>query len=233
MPNGRWLPPTIVTQDSFIIIAIDGGAAAGKSSTSRGISKRFGLMHVDTGSYYRATTLKLIESGVSPERGSDLEAGLAALKLGTEIHGNQATITINDWLPDNSIRSQLVNDQVSHFAALPELRSYLLDYQRSQADVARKNGFNGLVMEGRDIGSVIFPDADLRLFLHADPEKRAERRAKEGIQDSIQKRDRIDSTRKTAPFQCPIGATFLDTSELDLQEVIDKASDFVRETLSE
>lgn len=190
-------------------------------------------MHVDTGSYYRATTLKLIEAGVSPESGSDLEAGLATLKLGTEIHGNQATITINDWLPDDSIRSQLVNDQVSHFAALPELRSYLLDYQRSQADVARKNGFNGLVMEGRDIGSVIFPDADLRLFLHADPEKRAERRAKEGIQDSIQKRDKIDSTRKTAPLQCPIGATFLDTSELDLQEVIDKASDFVREALSE
>lgn len=222
-----------MTQDSFIIIAIDGGAAAGKSSTSRGLSKRFGLMHVDTGSYYRATTLKLIEAGVSPESGSDLEAGLATLKLGTEIHGNQATITINDWLPDDSIRSQLVNDQVSHFAALPELRSYLLDYQRSQADVARKNGFNGLVMEGRDIGSVIFPDADLRLFLHADPEKRAERRAKEGIQDSIQKRDKIDSTRKTAPLQCPIGATFLDTSELDLQEVIDKASDFVREALSE
>lgn len=222
-----------MTQDSFIIIAIDGGAAAGKSSTSRGLSKRFGLMHVDTGSYYRATTLKLIEAGVSPESGSDLEAGLATLKLGTEIHGNQATITINDWLPDDSIRSQLVNDQVSHFAALPELRSYLLDYQRSQADVARKNGFNGLVMEGRDIGSVIFPDADLRLFLHADPEKRAERRAKEGIQDSIQKRDKIDSTRKTAPLQCPIGATFLDTSELDLQEVIDKASDFVRAALSE
>lgn len=222
-----------MTQDSFIIIAIDGGAAAGKSSTSRGLSKRFGLMHVDTGSYYRATTLKLIEAGVSPESGSDLEAGLATLKLGTEIHGNQATITINDWLPDDSIRSQLVNDQVSHFAALPELRSYLLDYQRSQADVARKNGFNGLVMEGRDIGSVIFADADLRLFLHADPEKRAERRAKEGIQDSIQERDKIDSTRKTAPLQCPIGATFLDTSELDLQEVIDKASDFVRAALSE
>lgn len=222
-----------MTHDSFIIIAIDGGAAAGKSSTSRGLSKRFGLMHVDTGSFYRATTLKLIEAGVPPESGPDLEAGLAALKLGTKIHGNQASITINEWLPDDSIRSQLVNDQVSHFAALPELRSYLLDYQRSQADVARENGFNGLVMEGRDIGSVIFPDADLRLFLHADPEKRAERRAKEGIQDSIQKRDKIDSTRKTAPLQCPIGATFLDTSELDLQQVIDKASDFVREALSE
>ncbi len=222
-----------MTHDSFIIIAIDGGAAAGKSSTSRGLSKRFGLMHVDTGSFYRAITLKLIEAGVSPESGPNLEAGLAALKLGTEIHGNQASIAINDWLPDDSIRSQLVNDQVSHFAALPEVRSHLLDYQRAQADVARENGFNGLVMEGRDIGSVIFPDADLRLFLHADPEKRAERRAKEGIQDSIQKRDKIDSTRKTAPLQCPIGATFLDTSEMDLQEVIDKASDFVREALSE
>ena len=221
-----------MTQNNFIIIAIDGGAAAGKSSTSRGLSKRFGLMHVDTGSFYRTPTLKLIEAGVAPERGSGLESGLNALKLGTEIHGNQATITINDWLPDDAIRSQIVNDQVSHFAALPELRSYLLDYQRSQADIARENGFNGLVMEGRDIGSVIFPDADLRLFLHADPEKRAERRAKEGIQDSIQKRDKIDSTRKTAPLQCPIGATFLDTSKLDLNEVIDKVSNLVKEALS-
>ena len=221
-----------MTQNNFIIIAIDGGAAAGKSSTSRGLSKRFGLMHVDTGSFYRTTTLKLIEAGVAPERGSGLESGLNALKLGTEIHGNQATITINDWLPDDAIRSQIVNDQVSHFAALPELRSYLLDYQRSQADIARENGFNGLVMEGRDIGTVIFPDADLRLFLHADPEKRAERRAKEGIQDSIQKRDKIDSTRKTAPLQCPIGATFLDTSKLDLNEVIDKVSNLVKEALS-
>ena len=196
-----------MTQNKFIIIAIDGGAAAGKSSTSKDLSKRFGLMHVDTGSFYRATTLKLIETGVTPESGPDLESGLAALKLGTEIHGNQATITINDWLPDDAIRSQMVNDQVSYFAALPELRSYLLDYQRSQADVARENGFNGLVMEGRDIGSVIFPDADLRLFLHADPEKRAERRAKEGIQDSIQKRDKIDSTRKNAPL--PVSYTHL------------------------
>ena len=221
-----------MTQNNFIIIAIDGGAAAGKSSTSRGLSKRFGLMHVDTGSFFRTPTLKLIEAGVAPERGSGLESGLNALKLGTEIHGNQATITINDWLPDDAIRSQIVNDQVSHFAALPELRSYLLDYQRSQADIARENGFNGLVMEGRDIGSVIFPDADLRLFLHADPEKRAERRAKEGIQDSIQKRDKIDSPRKTAPLQCPIGATFLDTSKLDLNEVIDKVSNLVKEALS-
>ena len=88
-------------------------------------------MHVDTGSFYRTTTLKLIEAGVAPESGPDLESGLTALKLGTEIHGNQATITINDWLPDDAIRSQMVNDQVSHFAALPELRSYLLDYQRT------------------------------------------------------------------------------------------------------
>ncbi len=216
-----------MTQPKFLIIAIDGGAAAGKSSTSRGLSERFHLMHVDTGSFYRATTLKLLEAGIAPTTDYALVAGLQSLQLDTAISGNNASITINGWVPDESIRSQKVNDNVSHYAALPELRAFLLDYQRSQVQVARDNGFNGLVMEGRDIGSVIFPDANLRLFLHADPEKRAMRRAKEGITDSIEKRDRIDSTRKAAPLQYPDGAIFLDTSELSLEEVIENVSKIV------
>ncbi len=213
--------------DSFIIVAIDGGAAAGKSSTSRGISERYCLMHVDTGSFYRATTLKLMGAGIAPEEGDALSKGLAALDLGTSVTGNAASITISNWTPDASIRSQKINENVSRYAALPSLREFLLKYQRSQADVAKANGFKGLVMEGRDIGSVIFPDADLRLFLVADPEKRAQRRAKEGIQDSIQARDRIDSSRKTAPLKCPEGATLLDTSDLSLDAVIDTVSKMI------
>lgn len=216
-----------MTQNKFLIIAIDGGAAAGKSSTSRGLSERFHLMHVDTGSFYRATTLKLLESGVSAVSNDALTNGLSALELGTALSGNSASITIDDWIPDQSIRSREVNDNVSEYAALPELRAYLLDYQRSLADVARENGFDGLVMEGRDIGSVIFPDADLRLYLYADPEKRAERRAKEGISDSIEKRDRLDSSRKAAPLQVPEGATLIDSSELTLEEVIEQVSALV------
>lgn len=190
-------------------------------------------MHVDTGSFYRATTLKLMEAGVSPEDETTVSKALSSIELGTAISGNAASITVNGWIPDASIRSQMVNENVSLFAALPKLRAFLLDYQRSQVDVAKENGFSGLIMEGRDIGSVIFPDADLRLFLYADPEKRAQRRAKEGITDSIQKRDQMDSSRKAAPLQCPEGATLLDSSDMNLEEVVEKVSGWIESLLSE
>lgn len=211
----------------FVIVAIDGGAAAGKSSTSKALSKNFNLMHVDTGSFYRATTLKLLEAGIEATEGDALEAGLQALALDTATEGNTASIVINGWIPDESIRTQRINENVSHYAALPTLRKFLLDYQRDQANAAKAKGFSGLVMEGRDIGSVIFPDADLRLFLFADPAKRAARRAAEGIIDSIEKRDKLDSTRKVAPLACPEGATFLDTSEMTLEEVVTHVSKLV------
>ena len=88
--------------------------------------------------------------------------------------------------------------------------------------MARQNGFAGLVMEGRDIGSVIFPQADFRFFLHADPAERAKRRAAEGRQDSIAERDRLDSSRKTAPLTCPPGATDIDSTHLTLEQVVEK-----------
>ena len=106
----------------------------------------------------------------------------------------------------------------------PEVRHLLLDYQRSQADVARQHRFRGLVMEGRDIGSVIFPAADFRFFLHADPAERARRRAKEGQTDSIVERDRLDSSRKAAPLTCPVGAIDIDSTLLTLDEVVAKMS---------
>ncbi len=213
-----------MSQSKFIIVAIDGGAAAGKSSTSRGLSERFNLMHVDTGSFYRAVTLKLLEAQIPPTSNEFLNTGLQRLALGTEISGRQASITIDGWKPDQSIRSPQVNDNVSHYAALPEVRAFLLDYQRKQADVARENGFDGLVIEGRDIGSVVFPDADLKLFMYADPEKRAARRAKEGIVDDLAKRDKIDSSRKAAPLSRPEGSVLVDSSEMSLDAVIEHVS---------
>ncbi|MBK1880397.1 (d)CMP kinase [Pelagicoccus mobilis] len=216
-----------MSKKDFIIIAIDGGAAAGKSSTSRALSSRFNLMHVDTGSFYRATTVKLLEAGVPAEAGDALNAGLANLELGTYIDENSAYIVVNDWIPDESIRSEEVNANVSHYAAIPELRKFLFDYQREQATIAQEEGFAGLVMEGRDIGSVIFPDADLRLYLYADPAKRAARRAAEGLADSIEKRDAMDANRKTAPLSVPEGATLVDSSELTLEEVVEHVSGLV------
>jgi cytidylate kinase len=204
----------------FIIIAIDGGAASGKSSSARALSERFHLLHSDTGSYYRAVTAELLRRGVPPEDPAAVRTAVSALALGTRVSGSSAQIEVDGRIPGEEIRGPAVNAAVSHFAAVPELRSALLAYQRGQAEVARSRGFRGLVMEGRDIGSVIFPDADLRFFLQADPLERARRRASEGQQDSVVERDRLDSSRKTAPLACPPGALAIDTTHLTMAEVV-------------
>lgn len=220
-----------MTSQPFIIVAIDGGAASGKSSTSRALSERFRLLHVDTGSFYRALTCKLLERGVRPDDEPKVVEALRLLHPGTRVNGRSAVIEIDGWTPGADIRSALVNENVSRFAALPAVREFLLNYQRNQANVARDGGFRGLVMEGRDIGSVIFPDADLRFFLEASPEARASRRAAEGHDDRIHERDRLDQERKTAPLLRPPGAIAIDSTQLTLEEVVEKMSALVREKM--
>ncbi|MFU8849179.1 MAG: (d)CMP kinase [Opitutales bacterium] len=207
------------SSSKFKIITIDGGAAVGKSSTSRGLADRLDLMHVDTGAHYRTLTHALLAKDVSPE--DDLGSALHGIELSTELNGRTAWLSVNARVPsDPEIRSPEVNAAVSRFAAIPELRQALFEYQRSLAELARQAGYAGLVMEGRDIGSVIFPDADHRFFLEADETTRAERRAKEGQTDSIAERDKMDKARKTAPLICPEGATRVDTAPRTLEEVI-------------
>lgn len=209
----------------FIIVAIDGGAASGKSSTARALSERFHLLHADTGAYYRMITAEMLRRGVRP---SDLEAvqsALSRLKLGTRVKERSATMEIDGRAAGEEIRSPEVNAAVSHFAALPDVRQALLAYQRGLSEVARRQGFNGLVMEGRDIGSVIFPDADFRFFLFADPEERARRRAREGQVDQIAERDHLDTQRKAAPLTCPPGAIAIDSTLLSLPEVVETLSE--------
>jgi CMP/dCMP kinase len=209
----------------FLIVAIDGGAASGKSSTARGLSERFNFLHVDTGSFYRAVTAELLRRGVRADDPVSVGGAAAQLPLGTRVEGRRAVMEIGGRVvPETEIRSPEVNAAVSHFAAIPAVRTALLAYQRNQADVARAHGFRGLVMEGRDIGSVIFPDAHFRFFLHADPQERARRRAREGQLDSIAERDRLDSSRKASPLACPPGATDIDSTYLTLDEVIDRLS---------
>lgn len=207
---------------NFITVAVDGGAATGKSTTSRLIAKRFHLLHVDTGSHYRALTAALLARGISPDDLTAVEHWAAQVSLDTHIHEGSARIVVDGQpLDEAAIRSDAVNASVSRFAALPPVRSALRDYQRSQRDLARQHAFHGLIMEGRDIGSVILPDADLLIFLEADEQTRARRRAAEGQQDAVAERDRLDATRKTAPLTCPPGAERIDTAQLTLQQVVD------------
>jgi len=221
-----------MTASPFILVAIDGGAASGKSSTSRALSERFNLLHVDTGSFYRAVTAHLIRQGVQASDGGGVQAALARMRLGTRVQGRSALMEIDGREIDaTEIRSAAVNANVSFFAAIPELRSALLAYQRGHAEFAQAHQFPGLVMEGRDIGSVIFPKADFRFFLHADPEARARRRALEGQTDSVADRDRMDSQRKTAPLACPEGAVAVDSTHLTLEQVVDRLSSLLESRL--
>lgn len=217
---------------NFIIVAIDGGAASGKSSSSKILAERFNLLHVDTGSFYRHLTSELLRRGVLPTDASALHAALPALKFSTRLEGRSARMLIDGQSAGDEIRELRVNEQVSHYAAVPEVRTALLNYQRGQAGVAQAHGFSGLVMEGRDIGSVIFPTADFRFFLHADPAERAKRRAAEGRQDAIAERDRLDSSRKTSPLTCPPGAIDIDTTHLTLDQVVEKMAALIAAKIS-
>jgi cytidylate kinase len=211
----------------FFIVAIDGGAASGKSSSARALSERFHLLHADTGSYFRAATAEFLRQRVSTVDPAAIRSAVAALRLGTRVRGRSAEIEIDGRVPGEAIRSAEVNAAVSHFAANPDLRSALMVYERGQADVARAHGFRGLVMDGRDIGTVIFPGADFRFFLHADPAERARRRANEGLSDAVAERDRLDSSRTTAPLACPAGAVSLDTTKLPLAAVVQTMADTI------
>jgi cytidylate kinase len=213
----------------FIIIAIDGGAASGKSSTSRALADRFNLLHVDTGSFYRHLTAELLRRGVNHGDPTAVANELSKLKFSTRLAGRSAQMLIDGHPAGEEIRDQRVNENVAHFAAIPKLREVLIDYQRGQVEVGRRYGFRGLVMEGRDIGSKIFPDADFRFFLFADPVERAKRRAAEGRQDAITQRDTIDSHRLNQSAQ---GAIAIDSTHLTLEQVVDKLAGLIATKLN-
>lgn len=213
----------------FLIIAIDGGAASGKSSTSRALAERFNLLHVDTGSFYRHITAELLRRGLSHTDHAAISAELPKLKFSTRLAGRSAQMLIGGEPAGDEIRDKNVNENVAHFAAIPEVRAVLIDYQRGQVGVGRAHGFRGLVMEGRDIGSKIFPEADFRFFLFADPVERAKRRAAEGRQDAIVQRDTMDSHRLNQSAQ---GAIPIDSTYLTLEQVVDRMADLIGSKLN-
>lgn len=219
----------VLNKQNFIIITIDGAAASGKSSTSKGVAKRLNLLYVDTGLHYRALTYCLHQLGVFPtQTEKELKEALNSFNYRTAIEGNEAKFLIGqEVLREANLRSEAVNKNVSLYAALPMVRTSLLSYQRSLVNVAKKEGFDGLIIEGRDIGSVVFPHADYKFFLEAEVHTRAQRRFLDGQADTIQTRDTLDSSRKVAPLVCPKYATRVDTSELSLEEVIDFICDTV------
>jgi cytidylate kinase len=207
---------------SSLVIAVDGTSGSGKSSTSRGVASRLGLRYLDTGAMFRAMTWWLLRHGVDVH---DPEAVGAVVDRPTIESGTDPlapTITVDGTDVSVEIRGADVTGAVSPVSAVPAVRSRLLELQR---DVI---GDGGIVVEGRDIGSVVWPQAEVKLYLTADPSARAARRSLEqgstdlvATQQSLLERDRIDSGRATAPLTMADGAVHLDTTPYTLDEVID------------
>ncbi len=206
----------------FRVIAVDGGAASGKSTTAKALAEALHLLHVDTGSFYRAVTSLLLKNRLGAHEPRAIEEFLEGLSVKSEIRDRSVQMILERHLYRRAeLRAADVNQEVSSYAALPGVRRFLLRYQRSLASLARQEGYAGLIMEGRDIGSVIFPDADFKFFLEADETTRSHRRAGEGQQDAIARRDQMDANRKTAPMVCPPDAVRIDTSTLSIEEVVE------------
>jgi cytidylate kinase len=208
-----------------VVVAIDGPSGSGKSSTSRGVAARLGLRYLDTGAQFRAVTHWMLSNGVDiadpgaiaeqAERG-ELVSGTDPLNPTIEVDGVDVSL---------AIRGDAVTNAVSPVSAVPEVRARLLELQRAIIAEALTSG--GIVVEGRDIGSVVWPLAQVKVYLTADPAARALRRAaEEGGSDlaateaSLAARDRIDSGRQTAPLTMADGAVHLDSTYSTLDEVI-------------
>ena len=191
---------------SRFAIAIDGPAASGKSTLARELAKRLGLVMVNSGAMYRAVTWKALQENIDPAD----DAAVIAMMERIEIHcgeiGMTSTITIDGVDPTDYLRGEEINANVSAISAIPEVRNRLVDLQRGYLD------HTSIVMEGRDIGSVVFPDTPFKIYIDADEEVRAARRSHVGEVDSVAKRDAADSERVTAPLVVADGAVILDTS---------------------
>ena len=208
---------------SRLVVAVDGTSGSGKSSTSRAVADRLGLRYLDTGAMFRAITWWLLRQGVDVHDTATVAARCDEPEIlsGTDPRG--PSILVDGVDVGLAIRSDEVNAAVSPVSAVPEVRARLLELQREVI------GDGGIVVEGRDIGTVVWPQAELKLYVTADQGARAERRAAEtgsidltGTRESLLARDLIDSGRATAPLVMADGAIHVDTTSYTLDEVIDR-----------
>jgi cytidylate kinase len=207
-----------------LVIALDGPSGSGKSSTSRAVAARLGLDYLDTGAMYRAVTWAVLERGVDPHDPAAVAEVAAAVRLEPGTDPLKPTIAVDGVDVSEPIRSDAVNAAVSPVSTVPDVRARLVDLQRRIIA-----GSDGIVVEGRDIASTVAPDAQVKVYLVADPAARAARRAaEEGHADaettkaSLLARDRIDSTRATSPLVRADGAVEVDSTYLTLDEVVDR-----------
>lgn len=205
------------------VIAIDGPAASGKSSVARRLAEKLGQLYVNTGNMFRGVTWAVLNAGFDLKEKEAIAAYASDLNLKFVNESGHIHMLVNGRrLSDEELNSEAVNGAVSHVAQVSDVRTRLVNEQR--ALVARGD----LVMEGRDIGSVVFPDTPHKFYIDASEEVRAARRSKQGLNDTVAMRDKLDSTRKTAPLIVPEGAVRIDSSDLTLDQVIERVMDELR-----
>jgi CMP/dCMP kinase len=231
-------------ESSQAVVAIDGPSGSGKSSTSRGVARALGLDYLDTGAMYRAMAWYMLEQGVEVSDPVAVGARAGDPVLTSTTDPGSPTISVDGVDVSEPIRGEAVTAAVSPVAAVPQVRARLVALQREAVTDAQASG-RGIVVEGRDIGSVVLPDATAKIYLTADASARAARRALEdagraGAESpaagdieataaSLAERDRIDSGRAVSPLTMAEGAVHVDGTYLTLQEVIDAVVRIVRE----
>ncbi|NBO25271.1 MAG: (d)CMP kinase [Actinobacteria bacterium] len=213
-----------------LIIAIDGPSGSGKSSVSRAVATELGLDYLDTGSMYRAMTWFIQELGIDVNDAQMVAKSAKADLIQPSIDPSEPGIRVAGRDVSLEIRGPEVTQGVSAVSAVPEVRSLMVNLQREIAS----NSKPGIVVEGRDICAVVLPEAPVRLFITADPDARANRRAKENgaevttTQADLEKRDLADSTRAVSPLEIAPGARVIDTTYMELSEVIAQVVDIAR-----
>ncbi len=194
------------------MIALDGTSASGKSTNAKLIAKALGYAYVDTGAMYRSLAWHCLEKGVA----LDNEKAIASLcrRWNTELRNDdgQIRLYVNGYFPEKEIRTTEASAAVPTVAAVPGVRKWMKIKQRDCVQ------FGNLVMEGRDIGSNIFPETEFKFYLNASLDERAKRRAADGVDENLAERDKRDSQRAAAPLMIPLGAQVIDNSEMTAQE---------------
>ena len=200
-----------------LVIAIDGPAASGKSTVAKRVAAALGLVFVSSGEMYRAFTWWVLQQGIDPTAREEVLALLGRTTFACGEEDGIGTVSLDGrLLTRTEFAAPEVNGAVSPIATIPEVRERLVTEQRRYATGA------GVVMEGRDIGSVVFPETPHKFYIDASPEVREARRRGEGITDSVIARDQIDSSRKASPLVIADGAVVIDSSEMGVGEVVER-----------
>ena len=201
-------------EQSHRVIAIDGPAASGKSSVARELARQLGFIYVNSGAIYRAITWHILQNGIDPEDGDCIEEALRLATISGALEDNESRVLINGADPGNHLRDDCVNESVARVSQFPVVRQIVAERLHEHAQT------HDLIVEGRDIGSVVFPNTPYKFYVDASPAVRLQRRTAQGGRDEIALRDRADSLRPVSPLVIAKDANVIDTSHLTIQQVI-------------